>query len=86
MCSAARVDSAGCAGEGSHLLSFLRYRDRPAEAGASDQALAAAALAPLSASSAAPRSGKLHQAGQDLPMPTLRCADRHCMPMQVLEL
>ena len=44
-------------------MTFLRYKDRPAEGGASDQALAAAALAPLSASTAAPRSGKLLHAG-----------------------
>ena len=66
-------------------MSFLRYKDRPAEGGASDQALAAAALAPLSASTAAPRSGKLLHAGhQDLPLPTC-CADYHCMCYAILE-
>ena len=76
----------GCAGDVSYLMIFLRHKDRPAEAGASDQALAAAALAPLSASTAAPRSGKLLHAGhQHLAQQSLRCADRHCMPMQVLE-
>ena len=66
-------------------MSFLRYKDRPAEGGASDQALAAAALAPLSASTVAFRSGKLLHAGhQDLPLPILYCADYQCVCYAIL--